>query len=322
MDRDILWKGIIEDLFKEFISFFMPEIYEHIDFNKGHSFLDKELAKIFNESDNKKKYPDKLAKVYLKNGDEKWILIHIEIQGYKEDEFAERMFTYFYRIYDKYRRKINAIAIFTDEDQKYKIDKFEYKFYNTKLTYEYGTYKIIEQSEDELKQNSNPFALVVLASLYLIKSKKSINDRYMYKLSLIRLMLQKGYNREQIEKLFIFIDSLLELPKKEALKFNEEIKILSKEGDSMGLSWESTNLAKVFKEIGREEGKAEGKAEGKVEGRAEGKAETLVKLIRKKFNLIPKHYEDKIMILDEKKLDNIIDNIFTIQDIKDIDKYL
>lgn len=83
-----------------------------------------------------------------------------------------------------------------------------------------------------------------------------------------------------------------------------------KEGDSMGLSWESTNLAKVFKEIGREEGKAE------------GKAETLVKLIRKKFNLIPKHYEDKIMILDEKKLDNIIDNIFTIQDIKDIDKYL
>jgi len=228
------------------------------------------------------------------------------------------MFTYFYRIYDKYRKKINAIAIFTDEDEKYKTNKFEYKFYNTKLTYEYGTYKILEQSEDELKQSNNPFALVVLASLYLIKSKKNTNDRYTYKLSLIRLMLQKGYNREQIEKLFIFIDSLLELPKEETLKFHEEIKLLSKEGDNMGLSWENTNLAKVFKEIGREEGKAEGKAEG----RAEGKVETLVKLMRKKFNLIPKHYEDKIMILDEEKIDNIIDNIFTIQDIKDIDKYL
>ena len=35
-----------------------------------------------------------------------WILVHIEVQGYADKEFPERMFRYFYRIFDKYNEKI------------------------------------------------------------------------------------------------------------------------------------------------------------------------------------------------------------------------
>ena len=35
-------------------------------------------------------------------------MIHIEVQGKKEKAFPERMFTYSYRIYDRYRRPLTG----------------------------------------------------------------------------------------------------------------------------------------------------------------------------------------------------------------------
>ena len=69
--------------------------------------------------DSEKKQIDKLVQVYLKDGSEKWILIHIEVQGYNDLNFPERMFKYFYyRIYDKYGKKIVALAIFLEYERK------------------------------------------------------------------------------------------------------------------------------------------------------------------------------------------------------------
>ncbi|HBY20211.1 MAG TPA: hypothetical protein DEG71_04250, partial [Clostridiales bacterium] len=220
---DELWKAIIEDLFDEFLEYFMPELYEQIDFTKGYIFLEQELKKLFRESKNKKRITDKLVKVYLKNGDEKWILIHIEIQGYNDDEFTRRMFKYFYRIYDKYEKDINAIAIFTDDKKDYKPDKYEYKFLGTKVTYEYNTYKILEQTEEKLLQDKNLFALVILAGLYSIKCEKIKEQKYKFKLNLIRLLRQRKYTNEKIQIIFDFIEGIIRLPETEEKLYKEEI---------------------------------------------------------------------------------------------------
>jgi hypothetical protein len=50
-----------------------PQIYRDIDFKSGYQFLDKELEKILKESLTCKRRADKLVKVYLKNGEEKYI---------------------------------------------------------------------------------------------------------------------------------------------------------------------------------------------------------------------------------------------------------
>ena len=63
------------------------------------------------------------------------------------------MFTMFYRIYDKFQRKITAFAIFTDGEEGYKPSNFDYDYFETKLHYEYFSYKILEQDEEELKTN-------------------------------------------------------------------------------------------------------------------------------------------------------------------------
>ena len=56
---------------------------------------------------------DQIVKVRLKDGHEQWILIHIEVQSTNEKDFSERMFQYFYRIYDAYAQEIVAMAVMT-----------------------------------------------------------------------------------------------------------------------------------------------------------------------------------------------------------------
>ena len=59
---------------------------------------------------------------------------------YYKIDFA---FEYFYRIYDKYKQKIEAIAIFVDNNKSQNPNKFEYEAFHTKLLFEYETIKLI-----------------------------------------------------------------------------------------------------------------------------------------------------------------------------------
>jgi hypothetical protein len=115
MEHDSPWKEVIDDLFEAFLSFFFPLIHKAIDFSKGYQFLEKELQKIIKTSKTGRRYADKLVKVYLKNGLERWLLIHIEIQGYKEKKFPERMYIYNYRIFDNFRKTVISLALLMEK---------------------------------------------------------------------------------------------------------------------------------------------------------------------------------------------------------------
>ncbi|WP_130858804.1 Rpn family recombination-promoting nuclease/putative transposase [Gracilibacillus phocaeensis] len=139
-DYDGLWKKIIEELFQEFMAFFAPDLYPKIDFEKEIDFSGTELLPFDLDTSEGKRYTDKLAKVTLKSGKTQYVLIHIEVQAVGKDEFAARMFKYFYRIYDKNEHPIYAIALLTDASQKDYKDQFHYSFFGTELTYHYNTY--------------------------------------------------------------------------------------------------------------------------------------------------------------------------------------
>jgi len=254
VDYDALWKEAIEDFFQDFIMFFAPDLYPQVDFAKGYEFLEQELRKLFEDAATGKKYTDKLAKIYLKNGAEKWILIHIEIQGSSEQDFAERMFQYFYRVYDRYLQEIFTIALLTDDQKNYRPNQFKYSFLDTKLSYKYRIYKVLKQSEKKLQQSDNPFSMAILAGLYVIKSKKKdVNVKYNYKIKLVRLLYEKKWDKTKINKLLAFIDAILRLPEDQEKIFKQEIFDNQRGDDHMGLSIERSNLARQL----RDDGKAE-----------------------------------------------------------------
>jgi len=86
--RDSGWKEIIDKYFPRFIEFYFPEIYKDVDFTTYH-FLDKELQSVAKDSKIGRRYADKLVQVNLREGGEKWLLIHIEVQGEPEEGFEK-----------------------------------------------------------------------------------------------------------------------------------------------------------------------------------------------------------------------------------------
>ena len=211
MRNDYIWKNVIEQMFEDFCFFFIPDVAEVIDFSKKYDFLDKELEQISLDSVENPRYLDKLIKVYLKNGNEQWILIHTEVQGYQDKDFAERMFIYFYRIYDKFKKKVLSFAILTDKNKSYKPDTFKYEFYGVKQEYRFRLYKVVEQEDSQLMNNKNPFSMVVLAAKYSLKAGNTDNIKIGFKLKLMKLMIQRNYAREQIRYLFKFINGIIKL---------------------------------------------------------------------------------------------------------------
>ena len=110
-DFDSPWKEVLETYFQEFMAFFFPTVYDLIDWEKGYEFLDKELQKVVHEAVVGRRWADKLVRVHHQNGKEEWILIHIEIQSQVEVDFAERMYVYHYRLFDRYHRRVVSLAI-------------------------------------------------------------------------------------------------------------------------------------------------------------------------------------------------------------------
>ena len=162
-----------------------------------------------------------------------------------------------------------ALAIFTEGNADFKPDRFIYEFCDTRLLYRYGTYKILDQNEEELEKQDNPFALVILAGLYALKAGGDNPKKYSFKVKLTKMLLRKGYSKDKIDKIFVFLDALLNLPAEMELKFEEEMK-KERRDEKMQLTWENSNLAQAHRQKGRQEGKKEGKIEGIKEGIKEG----------------------------------------------------
>ena len=104
-DYDSPWKEALERYFPEFLALLYPKIHAEIDWTRGPEFLDKELQQVVRDAELGRRYADKLAKVYTRDGAETWVLIHVEVQGEPEARFAERMYTYHYRLFDRYTER-------------------------------------------------------------------------------------------------------------------------------------------------------------------------------------------------------------------------
>jgi predicted transposase/invertase (TIGR01784 family) len=272
-DYDGLWKKLIEDLFNEFTAFFAPNLHQTIDFTKQPEFLNREFYKKIIKEKEGKVIADQIVKVFLETGEEKWILIHVEVQGVPKEDFSKRMFRYFYRIYDYFDREVYAIALITDQQTLKHANGFHYSFYGTKVDYEYNVYTFDPKNISKLEQSHNPFAAAVIAGIYANKSKNDAEKRYKFKRKLMIQILQK-YSTQQEEAriylsaLFYFIDNLLLISDEYNRKLTKEvIPYFGKEvAEQMRAEKTDTSqtLEEIFAEL-REEGKEEGKQEGRQE---------------------------------------------------------
>jgi hypothetical protein len=249
---DILWKVIIEEVFPDLLRFIYPDADDEYNMERGFEFLDKELAELNPQPDEEKdsRFADKLVKVYHRNGVEEWVLLHVEVQGDTQDRdaFAERMYTYFYRIRDRYPgRLVSALAIFTGENGNRMPGKYSYEYRGTRLTYEYPTVSILDYSDEELDKSSNPFAQVVVAAkMRLQEGKVPEHELLNNKLLAARKLTEKGFGMEKIRAIFNFLRNYVLFEKPET---NRKFDNLFKETDKTSVM----NTVEYLKMEGKEE---------------------------------------------------------------------
>ena len=224
-DYDSPWKEILEDYFADFMGYFFPDAAAEIDWSRGFRFLDKELSQVVQDAELGRRYADKLLEVHLVDGGEEWLLVHIEIQGRREAAFPRRMFTYAYRLYDRYGRDIASLAVLADTSPDWRPDRFEIGRWGSRLGLRFPSIKLLDYGsrQGELEAAENPFATVVLAHLAAQATRDDVRARYRRKLQLTRRLYERGLTRQRIIDLYRFLDWILRLPDDLELRYTDAI---------------------------------------------------------------------------------------------------
>ncbi len=224
-DYDSPWKEAIEVFFQPFLALFYPHIEADIDWSRGFVFLDKELQKILPKAKTGRLYVDKLVKVWRKNGDEEWVLIHIEVQAQRDSDFPRRMYGYNTRLFDVYNRTVVSLAVLIDDEPGWRPNHFEAKLWGWSVRMEWETAKLLDfkPREAELQQSANPFAKVVLAQLAAMETRDDPDRRGAIKFKLIRDLYEQGFSKESIDRLFGLIDWVIDLSERDQEKFEADL---------------------------------------------------------------------------------------------------
>jgi hypothetical protein len=279
-EYDNPWKEIIEDFFPNFLEFFFPTAYTVIDWTKPYEFLDTELQQLEPDAEIGKRLVDKVAKVYLLNGEEAWVLTHIEVQSQYEKNFPTRIYIYNYRLFDRHKKRVISLAVLADEEKNWRPNKYEYSLGGCSVSLEFPIVKLLdyEAQWQTLEQTTNPFGIVVMAHLRTKATNQNPESRLHWKLRLVRMLFEKGYNREEIIRLFRFIDWIMSLPEELANNFKTELR----NEEEAGRMRYVTSIERLAKQEGREE------------GRVETARESIIEVLEVRFREIPNTIVAKI----------------------------
>jgi len=243
------------------------------------------------------KYVDKLAKVYLKCGEEQWILIHIEVQGYPDKGFSLRMFRYFYRIFDRYGKRIVSLAISTGKEKALKEGEFKLEFYGSGVRFRYLSFRLLDYDRDELEKDSNPISLVVLASREKERAKQR-GEKFNTKLYLIRKLYERGYGKDQIRALFEFIDWILQLSGEEEKLIWKEIKEL----EGVKKMPYVTSVERIGMERGMQQGMQQGMQKGLQQGLLEDSREMILEALDERFGEVPSFVFEAVNRIEDRDI--------------------
>lgn len=276
-DYDTPWKEAIERYFADFLLFYFPQAHAQIDWSQPHDFLDQELRAVVQDAELGKRFVDKLVRVTRQGGQPEWVYVHLEVQGDMQAAFAERMFVYHYRLYDRYRKPIASLAVLADDQAHWQPESFNYEVFGCQLGLRFPVAKLLDWAGNEarLADSSNPFAVVTLAHLATRATRDDASARYAAKWALVQGLYRRGWKKQQVIDLFKVLDWMMRIPKELNAQLWQNLETLEEE----------TNMPYVcsVEQIGIEKGLEQGLEQGT----QQGQARMLARLLTHRFGEVP-----------------------------------
>ena len=294
---DSPWKEAIEHYFPEFMMFYFPDAYAEIDWSKEHVFLDQELRAVVQDAELGTRFVDKLVRVTELSGEESWIYIHVEVQGTRQAEFAQRMFVYNYRIFDRYKKPVASLAVLADEHRQWKPTSYGYNVLGCRHTLEFPVAKLTDYDEklDELLASDNAFELITAAHILTRQTRKKHQERYEAKLRLIKILYQRNWNKQRVINLLTVVDWLMTLPAWLDTKVWKEIETIEE--------IEKMQYVTSIERIGIAKGITQGIAKGITQGIAKGESKLLTRQLERRFGALPAWATEKLSNASESALE-------------------
>jgi hypothetical protein len=315
-DTDSPWKDILRTYFLQAMQFFFPNTAALIDWDRPHEFLDKEFQAISRDADLGRRYADQLVKVWLLEGTEVWLLVHLEVQSQWESNFAERVFIYNLRIFELYRQVPVSLAILCDESLSWRPQSYTVNYPDTQLNFNFGIVKLLDWRDrvEELNSSDNPFAVVVLTHLKLLETKRSVEQRKAWKFRLTKMLYERGYERQQILDLYKFIDWLMVLPEAIEREFWHELQTYEEE--------RKVTYVTNAERFGFERGIQEGEQRGEQRGRQEEGLNLIFRQLTRRIGSIAPAQETQIRSLSLTQLEDLGEALLDFTQPTDLDNWL
>ncbi len=211
---DSPWKDAIAQAFPEFLAFYFPAAHRGIDWTRGHMFLDTELRGILREADAGVRHADQLVQVHRKRGGPGWVYVHVEVQATRKADFERRMFTYSYRLFERFGRPVASLVVLADPHRRWRPDGYGFELFGSRHWLSFPTVKLLDYKADidSLLANPNPFALVTAAHLLTRQTRNQPRQRLAAKWKLVRLLYERDWSKERVIGLFKVLDWMMSLP--------------------------------------------------------------------------------------------------------------
>jgi len=313
IDHDRLFKELLETFFAEFMRLFFPAAGMYVDFTHIR-FLQQEI--FTDVTAGEKHEVDILVETRLKE-EPGLILVHVEPQAYAQKDFNQRMFNYFSRLYEKHRRRILPIAVFSYDQIRDEPDTFALGFpFLDVLRFRFYKLELKKLSWRDYIAGDNPVAAALLSKMGFKQEEK-----VRVKVEFMRMLARMKPDPARMELLGGFFETHLKLNRQEEEQFYQELDSIDrKEADA--IMQITTSWHEKGREEGRIEGEARGEARGEIRGEARGRVEAkqdaICKFLSKRFKADTAGLQQKIQQIDSlEALDNVMEELFAANTLKE-----
>ena len=160
-----------------------------------------------------------------------------------------------------------------------------------------------------LEENKNPFAVCTLAHFKAMETTHSPVDRKKWKYNLTIGLYKRGYSREDIIKLFSFIDWILSLPDELEANFLEEIYRYEEE------------CKMPYVTSAERMGVQKGLQQGLQQGLLQEAREMVLDAFDAKFGQVPSYVHEKVgAMTDRQKLKQILRTVIRAKNLEEVEK--
>jgi predicted transposase YdaD len=259
---------------------------------------------------------DKLVQVYRLDGTEDWLLVHVEVQSQTDNDLPWRMYQYYHRIADRYKKAVVSLAVLADEQASWRPQVYEQAHWGCKLRFEYLICKLLDynRTSEELGADLNPIAVVVAAHFAAMATRGNPDNRFNLKWQLTRKLYERGYSKQEVLNLYRLIDWVLAMSKEMELAFEEKIVAYEKET--------SMPYITSAERIGIEKGIEKGIEEGLQKGRQDGQTSLIVRMLKRRWGAMDPELEVRLSRLSLAQLESLGETLMDFRDPSDLQRWL